>query len=169
MGCTNPHRCPLGVGSKLLLPIYDADVWLHIPMTHRNDAGTSSSQCQDSLQTSRRNPTGASRLLPPCRRRSRCRCCFRVCWARSLAAMMGASAVTRLRLQSASSPWTPSLFTALKLPAVLSTSVAEGRQWSSRILTLRATSFKHHRTRGTLLISRRSIGRCYKPEYSFHV
>ena len=29
-------KCPLGVGSKLLLPLY-ADVRSHIPMTHRND------------------------------------------------------------------------------------------------------------------------------------
>ena len=32
------HQCPLGVGSKLPLPLY-ADVRLHIPMTHHNDAG----------------------------------------------------------------------------------------------------------------------------------
>ena len=43
MGCTDPlrrgvgapHQCPLGVGSKLPLPLY-ADVRLHIPMTHHN-------------------------------------------------------------------------------------------------------------------------------------
>ena len=31
----SPHQCPLGVGSKLPLPLY-ADVRLHIPMTHNH-------------------------------------------------------------------------------------------------------------------------------------
>ena len=34
-----PHQCPLGVGSKLPLPLY-ADVRLHILMTHHNDVMT---------------------------------------------------------------------------------------------------------------------------------
>ena len=46
MGCTDllrrgvsaPHQYPLGVSSKLPLSRY-ADVRLHIPMTHHNDAG----------------------------------------------------------------------------------------------------------------------------------
>ena len=45
MGCTDPlrrgvsapHQCPLGVGSKLPLPLC-ADVRLHIPMTHNGDS-----------------------------------------------------------------------------------------------------------------------------------
>ena len=48
MGCTNllrrgvgaPHQCSLElVASKLPLPFY-ADLRLHVPMTHRDDAGT---------------------------------------------------------------------------------------------------------------------------------
>ena len=46
MGCTDPpskgvgapHQCPLESVASYL-PIY-ADVRFHIPMTHRNDAGT---------------------------------------------------------------------------------------------------------------------------------
>ena len=38
-GVDAPHQCPLGVGSKLPLPLY-ADVRLHIPMTHNDDSRT---------------------------------------------------------------------------------------------------------------------------------
>ena len=34
-GVGAPHQCPLGVGTKLPLPLY-ADVRLHIPMTHNH-------------------------------------------------------------------------------------------------------------------------------------
>ena len=43
------HQCSSRVGSTLPRPRY-ADVWPHIPMTHHNDAGPSSRNCDEAYK-----------------------------------------------------------------------------------------------------------------------
>ena len=48
-GVGAPHQCPLGSVGELPLPLY-ADVRLHIPMTHRADAGTFRANTETSIR-----------------------------------------------------------------------------------------------------------------------